>query len=151
MDHRQENRSRCARVIIVDSQPMYCDGLRRLLANEPDFAVCGEAYTLLDAQRLIRELRPDIAIVGLTLQDGDGLLLLHSDERDPSQPSILLLKTGSEADAVAIAAMRLGAKGVLSTQADGKEILNALQDIRAGRVHLNSSLIRALAVRPRWL
>ena len=51
-------------------------GLRRLIEQEPDLVVCGEAETVRDAKSLIRELLPEVVIVDISLRQGDGIELV---------------------------------------------------------------------------
>ncbi len=64
------------RLFLVDDLPAVRRGLRLLFSLEPDLAVCGEAGTEQEALTGILTLKPDLAIVDLTLKGGDGFALI---------------------------------------------------------------------------
>src|SRR3979411_2360704 len=61
------------RVVIVDDHPIVRQGLRRVMENEDDLTVCGEAETARDARTAIKELNPDVVIADISLKQGDGI------------------------------------------------------------------------------
>ena len=63
-------------ILIVDDHPVLRRGLAALIESESDLAVCGEAATRAAALKAIRETRPDLVIVDLSLGDDDGLDLI---------------------------------------------------------------------------
>lgn len=87
----QENKGARRRVLIVDDHPIVRQGLKRMIETEPDMEVCGEAATEAQARRAIRELMPDIVIVDLALQEGDGLKLVRDvHAHHPDVPMLVL-------------------------------------------------------------
>ena len=64
------------RVLIVDDHPIVRQGLRRLIDQEEDLIVCGEAESTREAKAAIRELKPDVVIVDISLKQGDGIELV---------------------------------------------------------------------------
>ena len=61
------------RVFIVDDHPIVREGLTQLINREPDLEVCGEASDAATALRAIGKLKPDVAIVDLSLKQSSGL------------------------------------------------------------------------------
>ena len=68
---------RVRRVLIVDDHPIVRQGLRRVMENEDDLMVCGEAETARDARAAIKELNPDVVIADISLKQGDGIELVR--------------------------------------------------------------------------
>jgi DNA-binding NarL/FixJ family response regulator len=145
--HSDGTGSRCARVLVVDGLPIFRDGLRRLLAAETDTTVCGEAGTLLDARRLTCELRPDLILLGADLPDGDPLNLLAETGGPAETPKVLVLTPNAEDGPEAVAAMRLGAAGVLSRGIAGEALVRTVRHVCAGGMLLNDALIERLVRR----
>jgi DNA-binding NarL/FixJ family response regulator len=65
-----------ARVAIVDDHPVVREGLRQMLAAEPDLQLCGEAAGGRAALRLLQEQPFDLAVVDISLADASGLDLI---------------------------------------------------------------------------
>ncbi len=57
---------RARRVLIVDDHPIVRQGLRRVMENEEDLIVCGEAETARDARAAIKESNPDVVIADIS-------------------------------------------------------------------------------------
>jgi len=64
------------RLVIVDSEKAYVDGLASYLSENSDLEVLGTAYDGIGACRVIESTRPDIVLMGMTLQHVDGISLL---------------------------------------------------------------------------
>ena len=58
---------------MVDDHPIVRQGLCRMIDLEADLSVCGEAQGEREARTAIRDLQPDVANVGISLGQGDGL------------------------------------------------------------------------------
>ncbi len=134
------------RVLIVDDHPIVRQGLKRMIETEPDMEVCGEAATEAQARRAIRELMPDIVIVDLALQEGDGLELVRDVHAHHPDVPMLVLSMHDET----IYAERLlaeGASGYIMKQAAADQLLNALRAVLRGDRYLSEQLAQTLGVR----
>jgi DNA-binding NarL/FixJ family response regulator len=127
------------RVLIVDDHPIVRQGLKRMIEAEADMEVCGEAATETQARRAIRELAPDIVIVDLALQEGDGLELVRDVHAHHPDVPMLVLSMHDET----IYAERLlseGASGYIMKQAAADQLLNALRTVLRGETYLSETL-----------
>lgn len=134
------------RVLIVDDHPIVRQGLKRMIESEPDLEVCGEAATESQARRAIRDLDPDIVIVDLALQEGDGLELVRDVHAHHPDVPMLVLSMHDET----IYAERLlseGASGYIMKQAAADQLLNALRAVLRGETYLSEALQHRLASR----
>jgi len=84
------------RVLIVDDHPIVRQGLKRLIDQEPDLCVCGEADNARDAKIAIRELSPDVVIVDISLKQGDGIEIVKDARAHYSSLPILVLSMHDE-------------------------------------------------------
>ena len=142
----QEVKSARRRVLIVDDHPIVRQGLKRMIETEPDMEVCGEAATEAQARRAIRELMPDIVIVDLALQEGDGLELVRDVHAHHPDVPMLVLSMHDET----IYAERLlaeGASGYIMKQAAADQLLNALRAVLRGERYVSEQLAQSRGVR----
>src|SRR4030042_5902553 len=80
-----------ARILVVDDHPLLRDGLIRLISRDPGLVVCGEAEDPNTALKQIAALKPDVAIVDLSLKDKSGLELVKDIKaRFPRVPVLVL-------------------------------------------------------------
>lgn len=131
------------RVLIVDDHPIVRQGLRRMIDPEPDLTVCGEAQTEREARSAIRELLPDIAIVDISLAQGDGLELVRDIHAQLPDLPILVLSMHDET----IYAGRLlaaGASGYIMKQAASDQLLVAVRRVLEGGTYVSEALARTL-------
>ena len=73
------------RTVLVDDEPPACRKLRRLLANETDFIVVGEATTGAEAVETINRLQPDLVFLDIQLPDCSGFDVIESLEHKQVQ------------------------------------------------------------------
>src|SRR5882757_2856793 len=66
------------KVLLVDDHPLVREGLVNLINQQPDLEICGEAGNEPVALQMISELRPDVAVVDISLENGSGIELLKS-------------------------------------------------------------------------
>jgi DNA-binding NarL/FixJ family response regulator len=127
------------RVLIVDDHPIVRQGLRRMIDTEPDLCVCGEAQSEREARAAIRELQPDVAIIDISLGQGDGLRLVRDVHAQDPALRMLVLSMHDEM----IYAERLlaaGASGYIMKQAASDQLLVALRRVLDGETYLSSAL-----------
>ncbi len=127
------------RVLIVDDHPIVRQGLKRMIDAEDDLEVCGEADSEPNARTAVRDLDPDIVIVDLSLQDGDGLELVRAVHAHHPEVPLLVLSMHDEA----IYAERMlaeGASGYIMKQAAADQLLTALRTVLQGDTYLSAEM-----------
>ena len=70
--------SRVRKVMLVDDHPVMREGLAQLINHEPDLRICGQYEDAASAFAAVSAVRPDLAIVDLTLKRGSGLELVKN-------------------------------------------------------------------------
>jgi DNA-binding NarL/FixJ family response regulator len=127
------------RVFLVDDHPLMRQALSQLISQEADLAVCGEAEGAAEALRSIAALKPDVAIVDLSLKEGSGLDLVKDLKlREPELP-VLVLSMHDEST-YAERLLRSGARGyVMKDQASDKVVV-ALRRVLDGEVYLSDKM-----------
>jgi DNA-binding NarL/FixJ family response regulator len=124
------------KVLIVDDHPIIRQGLRRVMDNEEDLIVCGEAETVRDARTAIRESNPDVMIADISLKQGDGIELVRDVRAHHPQLPILVLSMHDET-IYAERMLAAGANGYIMKQAASEQFLIALRRVLDGGIYVS--------------
>jgi DNA-binding NarL/FixJ family response regulator len=132
-------RKKARRVLIVDDHPIVRQGLRRLIDQEEDLAVCGEAETVRDARTAIKELNPDAIIVDISLKQGDGIELVRDARAHYPTLPILVLSMHDET-IYAERMLSAGANGYIMKQAASEQFLVAVRRVLEGGIYVSEAV-----------
>ena len=127
-----------ARILIIDDHPVVRRGLVGLINEADDLTVCGEADSLSQGLALLRELKPALALVDLSLGDGHGLELIKQARAEGLTTRLLVVSMMDEslyADRV----LRAGAEGYLRKEEATENIVTAIRDVLIGKVYLSAT------------
>jgi len=127
------------RVLIVDDHPIVRQGLRRVMENEDDLSVCGEAETARDARIAIKELTPDVMIADISLKQGDGIELVRDVRAHYPTLPILVLSMHDET-IYAERMLSAGANGYIMKQAASEQFLLALRRVLDGNIYVSEAV-----------
>ena len=119
------------RLLLVDDHPLLREGLANLLHREPDFQVVGQVGTGEEAVRLVRDCRPDVCLLDLSLPGMNGFETL-ARLRAARPASRVLVLTSSESALDADRALHDGACGFVSKNIEHREIVAAVRDVHRG-------------------
>lgn len=125
-------------MLVVDDHAIVRHGLAALLEGEPEFTLCGEAATVAEALDALERLRPDLAVVDITLKDENGLDFIREARRRGHACPMLVLSMHDEASH-AEKALRAGAQGYVMKERADESILDALRAIRRGEMYLTEA------------
>lgn len=138
------------RVLIVDDHPIVRQGLRSMIDAERDLRICGEAETEKEARAAIRTLEPDVVVIDLSLEQGDGINLVRDVHAHHPDIALLVLSMHDES----IYAERLvavGASGYIMKQAAADQLITALRCVLSGELYYSEAVRRTLNDRTRVL
>ena len=107
------------RIAIVDDQPIFREGLRRLLDNEPDLRVVAELATEDSVTQMLREQEPDVLLLGLGNPHVIGLLTLQGIQQESIKTKVIVL-AHSEHQPDIVAAVKYGASGIRSQEDENR-------------------------------
>src|SRR5437016_14032957 len=132
----KKNPQTTKRILLVDDHPVLRKGLVRLIDSKDEFVVCGEASAAKDAMALIRELKPDLVIVDISLPGTSGIELTKMIRAEFTTLPVLILSMHEEL-LYATRALRAGAMGYIVKQDAIDHIANALREALNGRRYLS--------------
>src|SRR5277367_5192441 len=127
------------RVLIVDDHPIVRQGLRRIMENEEDLIVCGEAESVREARTAIKELNPDVMIADISLKQGDGIELVRDVRAHHPQLPILVLSMHDET-IYAERMLSAGANGYIMKQAASEQFLVSLRRVLDGGIYVSEAV-----------
>jgi len=132
-----------SKVIIVDDHPIFRMGMAELLNQEDDFVVCGLAEDIGSAKKIVQDNAPDLAIVDITLAGDNGLDLVKEFSTRKNSFPILVLSMHDE-QIWAERAIRAGARGYIMKKEASENVISALRNIRAGKIHVSARIMEKL-------
>ncbi|MFF9914643.1 response regulator [Streptomyces sp. NPDC013457] len=132
-----------ARVIVADDQSMVREGIVLVLGLLPGIEVVGAARDGEEAVALTAELAPDVVLMDLRMPRCDGVEATRRIRAEHPGTEIVVLTTYADDDSL-FPALRAGARGYLTKDAGGEEIVRAVHDVLDGRAGLAPSVQRRL-------
>ncbi|HUG81216.1 MAG TPA: response regulator transcription factor [Bryobacterales bacterium] len=127
------------RVLLADDHRLVRLGFRRLLEDEADMEVVGEAGNGIEAIELAESLRPDLIVLDMAMPELDGLQAIHEIVRRSPETKILILSMYDEPRYVRNA-IQAGAHGYLLKNAVDVGLAEGVRAVAAGRRYLSKSL-----------
>jgi NarL family two-component system response regulator LiaR len=134
------------RVVIADDHAVVREGTRILLEREEDIEVVGEAADGEEAIKLIEELKPDVAMLDISMPKVSGIEVTRRIK--PRFPSLaVLILTAYDNDEYVFALLEAGAAGYLLKDVNGREIVEAVRSVYSGESVLHPSIARKVIQR----
>lgn len=128
-----------ARILIADDHTILRAGIRALLDMEPGFEVVGEVDNGKDAVLYAGRLKPDIILSDLSMPKTNGTEAIQRIKDRFPEIKILVL-TVHKTEEYVHAALKAGASGYLLKDDTSDELISAINNILAGKIHLSSSI-----------
>ena len=133
------NQAAKKKILLVDDHPIFRHGLTELLDRQVDLVVCGHADSAPTALDQMRQLKPDLAILDITLQGTNGIELVKLMKAEAPHLPILVLSMHDES-LYALRALKAGALGYVM-KADGVQpVLDAVYRALQGKLFVSKRL-----------
>jgi len=123
-------------VLIVDDHAVFREGLVWILDHENDLSVCGKAEDSVEALRLAAQLKPDLALVDVSLEGMNGIDLTKALRSRFPRMRIVVLSMHQET-LYAERALRAGANGYIMKRENGEELLGAIRHVLRGQSYVS--------------
>jgi two-component system, NarL family, nitrate/nitrite response regulator NarL len=135
--------SKAIRVVIADDHAMLREGLNRLLEAESGFQVVGQAGDGNGAVQLCADLQPDVLLLDVAMPGCDGLTALKRLMSEAPSVHSILLTAGLEQSAL-VAALQLGARGVLYKEAASTMLFESIRSVARNEYWLRGEVVRQM-------
>ncbi len=129
------------RVLIADDHTILREGLRKLLSEESDIEVVGEAADGHEAIRKAGELKPDIVLLDVAMPGLNGIMAAKRLRASPNPVKVLILTVHQE-EAYVSETLRAGASGYVLKDAAAPELVKAIRQAARGEVYLSPEVSR---------
>jgi DNA-binding NarL/FixJ family response regulator len=133
------------RLVVVDDHPVVRDGLRGMLAAQPDLELAGEAADGAEAVAVVARVRPDVVLMDLRMPGMDGVTAIGRLKAEHPEVRVLVLTT-YDTDADVVRALEAGATGYLLKDAP-RELFRAVRAAARGETVLTPSVATRLVGR----
>jgi DNA-binding NarL/FixJ family response regulator len=128
------------RIVLADDHPIVLDGLRNLIRAEPDFELVGEAASGLSALKIIREQRPDVAVLDISMPELNGIVL--SRRLAGEMPALrLLVLTLHEDRAYLNQALEAGVRGYVLKRSAVENLVQAIRAVVVGGLYIDPAIV----------
>jgi DNA-binding NarL/FixJ family response regulator len=132
------------RIFITDDHSLIREGFKKILNDEKDVSIVGEAGNAKDCMSFVLDNNVDILILDLNLPDKSGLDLLKELKSLRPQLKILILSMHPE-DRFAMRVLRAGASGYVTKESAGDELVKAIRKVYNGGKYVSEHLAEILA------
>ena len=134
------------RVFLVDDHPIVRRGFQLLLSLERDLVVCGDADNAPLALQKILALKPDVAIIDLSLKSSSGLELVKQIRAHSAKVKIVVFTMHAEA-IYAERALRAGANGYVTKEEGTEKAIEAIRLVLQGKTFFSPSVAEVMMAR----
>ena len=127
------------KILLVDDQPLFREGLSTLLSVLPDLEVVGEAANGAEAIRLARSLLPLVVLMDLQMPVLDGVAATRRLHEEQPNCRVIVLTTFDD-DELVFDGLRAGAVGYLLKDAPSEKLAEAIRVAARGETFLQPSV-----------
>ena len=145
MKRKQEDPRRVGRkrIFIVEDHPIFREGIMRAVDSEADLTVCGSSDSAAKALSAIASLKPELALIDITLPGRSGLELIK-DLKTVAPETALLVVSMHDEFLFAERVLRAGARGYVMKHEDTQTVIKAIRHVLSGGVFLSPKMSERL-------
>jgi len=135
-----------SRILIVDDHPLFREGMQQMIDRHASLRVCGEAANPAAAMQAVAELHPDLVLVDISLEGGDGIDLIKSLKEKHENLPILVISMHNES-LYAERALRAGALGYVMKTEAARTVRDAIFKVLGGDIFLSDKMSASVLAR----
>jgi len=128
------------KILIVDDHPIFRMGMTELINQEEGFTVCAAAEDIRSARKVLTEIKPDMAVIDISLSEDNGLDLVKEIVQQERNIPVLVLSMHDES-VWAERAIRAGARGYVMKKEASESIILAIRKILAGKIFISENMM----------
>ena len=133
------------RIVIADDHTIMREGLKRILEGADDIEVVGEATDGFEALAQVRKGGFDLLMLDLSMPGRNGVELIRQIKDEMPKLPILILTMHDE-EQYAVRAIRAGARGYLTKESAGTQLVSAIRRVASGRPYISLEVAEQLAM-----
>lgn len=127
------------KIMIIDDHPLFREGLKAIIERDNRYKVIGEAGTGRQGIKMARELRPDLAVIDISLPDLNGIQVTQEMIDQLPKIKIMIVSMHSKIDYIA-EAFQAGALGYVAKDSASDRLLQGIDCVLKGDYFLDSSV-----------
>jgi two-component system, NarL family, response regulator NreC len=131
------------RIVLADDHQLMRSGLRLVIEQQPDLSVVGEAGDGREAVALANSLRPDVAVMDISMPSLSGIEAAHQITQ--AHPGIGVIVLSMHADeSYVLRALKAGVKGYLLKDSADSDLIEAVRAVARGKSFFSPAVSRVL-------
>lgn len=134
---------RKTRILLADDHQLMRSGLRLLIEQQPDLTVVGEAANGREAVALAKTLRPDVAVMDISMPNLNGIEAAHQIKQSHAEIAVIVLSMHSD-ESYVLRALRAGAKGYLLKDSAESDLIEAVRAVARGKSFFSPAVSKVL-------
>lgn len=131
------------RVLLADDHTILRKGVRMLIESQPDMEVVGEAKTGREAIAEVRNLKPDVVVMDVSMPDLNGIESTRQICEESGAPKVVALSMHKDSVYVR-EILRAGARGYLVKDSDDEDLVRAIRVVHRGEAFLSPAIADAV-------
>lgn len=131
------------RILLADDHKLMRSGLRLLIEQQPDLTVVGEAADGREAVALAKSLRPDVAVMDISMPNLNGIEAAHQITQSHAELAVIVLSMHPD-ESYVLRALKAGAKGYLLKDSAESDLITAVRAVARGKSFFSPAVSKVL-------
>ena len=131
------------RILLTDDHTLFRQGLRTLLATEPDIEIVGEASNASDAITFAQELRPDVVLMDVGMPGLSSFEATRQIRKQRPETRVIFLSMYDDEDYLT-ESVEIGASGYILKESPADQLVSAIREVHRGGNYLSPRLLARL-------